>query len=136
MSFGSSSWRHFDSTTDPLMKGLSPELMDLLDDGRERSGVPFYLTSGRRSIEENMNAGGIRDSAHVLGLAADLRVDTPTDLWKMVKGLQDSGAKRLVIGVRIYPDGTVEYFNLHVDIDYTRPTPVLSVKRYPFGLVA
>lgn len=121
-------WKFFAPDTDPLIIGLDEKLVDLLDEGRENAGVPFHLTSGRRSAEHNEAVGGVADSAHISGLAADIAIYDGAMLKKALHGLLDAGALRLVIGVR-HEAGQTVYHNLHVDIDETKPVGVF-VKMY------
>lgn len=49
--------------------------MDILVTVREEAGFPFIINSGARCAEYNAKIGGsISDSAHVLGVAADIGV--------------------------------------------------------------
>lgn len=120
-------WRYF---KDSEVAGLEKEVVAKLDMARHKAGVAFVITSTRRTPEANAAAGGVPDSAHLKGLAADLHVADSQSLYKMVDALIDSGFKRLVIGINIGPDGKVLYHNLHCDLDDSLPTPVLAVKRY------
>ncbi len=112
------------------VEGLETEVVAKLDMARHRAGVPFVITSTRRTPEQNLAAGGVSDSAHLKGLAADLHVEDSASLFHMVDGLIYAGFKRLVIGIKIDVDGKVAYHNLHCDLDDSLPTPVLSIKRY------
>ena len=64
----------FDS---PDLKGSGQKMdkvfLKLLDQARDRAGVPFKILSGYRTIEHNLNvAGGRVGSSHLFGLAADI----------------------------------------------------------------
>ncbi len=59
--------------TDKEIVGLKPELVKILDDAREIAGVPFVISSGFRTPEENKKAGGVANSSHLSGKAVDLR---------------------------------------------------------------
>lgn len=109
--------------------GLETEVVAKLDAARHKAGVPFRITSTRRTPEQNLAVGGVPDSAHTKGLAADLAVPDSRSLFKMVSALLEVGFQRLVIGIRIQ-DGKVVYHNLHCDLDSSLPHPVLAVKRY------
>lgn len=122
-------WRHFSIKKDPLIAGLKTELVDLADEARERAGIPFIITSGRRTEARNAEVGGVPGSAHVQGLAIDVRASSSEEVWRIVKGLLEAGAQRIVIGITL--DGKqVNYHNIHFDVDHTKPSPVLSVKIY------
>ena len=49
------------------------ELIVLLNAIRSRYGKPIVVTSGYRSPEHNEKVGGVKNSYHTLGLAADIR---------------------------------------------------------------
>lgn len=110
--------------------GLETEVVAKLDQARHKAGIPFKITSARRSIEQNASAKGVPDSAHLRGLAADLAVTDSNALFFMISALLEVGFKRLVIGIRIDDNGKVVYHNLHCDLDNSLPTPVIAVKRY------
>ena len=122
-------YRWFAPETDPLMIGVDPALMSIADNARQNSGVPFILTCGVRTPEHNAEVGGVADSAHISGNAIDLAVFDSTHLYKMVNGLLQASAQRLVIGIRI-EGGKVVYHNLHVDNDTTKPSPLIAVRLY------
>ena len=52
--------------------GMSPVLLQKLDDLRVMLGRPIYVTSGYRCPYHNANVGGVSNSQHVLGKAADI----------------------------------------------------------------
>ena len=117
--------------TEEEIAGLDPELIAMLDRARHKAGIPFIITSGRRSIESNDAAGGVSDSAHVSGRAVDLRCHNSEGCFKIIDALLDEGATRIVIGIKPSGKNTDEFYhNIHVDNDPTKPSPVLSVKLY------
>ena len=122
-------WRYF---TEAEVAGLDNELVAKLDQGRFISEIPYKLTSTLRFPGANLAAGGVQDSAHISGKAADLHVDNSQDLFKLVKGLMEVGIQRFVIGIKPDPANPRGYAfqNLHVDIDSSKPTPCLTVKFY------
>ena len=52
--------------------GIDSRLFDLLDEMREYFGVPMYITSGYRCPAHNAEVGGVPNSQHVMGIAADI----------------------------------------------------------------
>ena len=54
---------------------IDKRLVDVLDRIRERLGVPITVNSGYRCPEHNEEVGGVSDSQHVLGTAADITYD-------------------------------------------------------------
>lgn len=120
-------WNYF---TEDEVAGLETELIAKLDAARHLAGIPFTITSTLRTAKQNADAGGVADSAHLRGMAADLAVQDSNSLFKMISALLQAGFQRLVIGIRLNPEGKVVYHNLHCDIDLTLPHPVIAVKRY------
>ena len=71
-------YTYFNPTSDPLMVGVSPTLMEIADKARGIAGIPFEITSGLRTVAENEAAGGVSNSAHLSGLALDVAVTDAT----------------------------------------------------------
>ncbi len=93
------------------IKGLKPELVKMLDVARGLAGVPFKITSGFRTKEENEKLkGSVEDSAHLVGLAVDLACPDSSYRFKMIKGLLDAGFTRIGVGKNF----------LHIDCDTTK----------------
>lgn len=105
-------WRHFQNSE---VVGLDLELVAKLDMAREQAGVPFEITSGVRTTDQNLEAQGVTHSSHLAGLAVDLRCNNSLDRYHMVKALLDVGFKRL----GIYD------FHLHADLDPNLPSEVI-----------
>lgn len=55
--------------------GMNPVLLEALDDLRENLGVPVYVSSGYRCPDHNAAVGGVPNSQHVQGNAADIYID-------------------------------------------------------------
>lgn len=92
-------------------KGLSTELVNMLNEAREISGVPFIITSGYRDPQKNDGVGGVKDSAHTKGLAVDIRASDEI-LGKMIAfGLGKAGFVRAGFYTK----------HIHVDIDKEKP---------------
>ncbi|KQC10526.1 MAG: peptidase M15, partial [Candidatus Cloacimonas sp. SDB] len=53
---------------------ISANLVLKLDLARELAETPFIITSGYRCPKHNREVGGVKDSAHVKGLAVDIAV--------------------------------------------------------------
>ncbi len=66
-----------DNTPSPVVVGNLTRLMATLEQVRALTG-PLRVSSGYRSPALNASVGGARDSAHVLGLAADITSPTMT----------------------------------------------------------
>lgn len=54
---------------------IDKRLVDLLDDIRERIGQPITINSGYRCEPHNKGVGGVSNSQHCLGTAADITYD-------------------------------------------------------------
>lgn len=63
---------HIFNEPDTIITSNLDELMSLLDKFRAYYGKPIKVTSGYRSIELNAKVGGVKNSAHTVGYAADL----------------------------------------------------------------
>lgn len=78
---------------------VKQELVDFLNQLRLRFGKALVVTSGYRSPEHNKAVGGVADSYHTQGLAADIRPEDQKDLpalWELCRRLNVTG------GVGIY----------------------------------
>lgn len=54
--------------------GMSPNLIYILEELREYFGKPVLITSGLRCAKHNNNIGGVTNSAHTKGKAADIYI--------------------------------------------------------------
>jgi len=102
------------------VRGLDPGLVSLLDYARQLAGVPFVITCGLRTPEENVAVGGAANSAHLRGLAVDLRAHDSESRFLILAALFKVGFRRFEV---VAADGHV-----HVDIDPSLPTPRFVVK--------
>ena len=102
---------------DEERKGLSEELIQMLNFARAFAGIPFILTSGYRTPEENELAGGVSDSSHIKGLGVDIYADTGSKKWNIINGLMIAGFNR----IGIYDK------HVHTDIDETKPGDVIWI---------
>lgn len=78
--------RGIDNTPSPVVVANLTRLAATLEKVRALTG-PVLVSSGYRSFELNAAVGGARDSAHTLGLAADITVSgmTPRELAKAIR---------------------------------------------------
>lgn len=103
---------------DHEIEKLNIQLVMLLDYAREKAGIPFVITSGFRTEEENDIAGGVSNSAHLKGLAVDIRAKTSQERFKIVSALFDVGFPR----IGVYKT------HIHADLDATLPQKVLFLE--------
>lgn len=91
---------------------MQPCLLDGINLARGEAGIPFIVTSGYRCAEYNKKIGGVVDSAHTRGYAADIAIN---DLNKdaIVNALKKH-FRRVGIASNF----------VHVDCDPDKPTPV------------
>jgi uncharacterized protein YcbK (DUF882 family) len=89
------------------MKSVAIELQK----ARNIAGFPFFITSGYRGYQQNIDAGGSADSFHKKALAADLKIQgiTGPQMYKFFYVLMDLGY--------IKNGGLIQYYNrIHYDI--------------------
>lgn len=102
------------------IEGLDTELVAKLDWARSRAGIPFVITSGKRTQEENEQVAGVDASAHLKGFGVDLRCRNSQDRFKMIQALLLVGFNRIGIYEK---DG-----HIHADIDKSLPQNVMWVE--------
>ena len=69
---------------------ITPALIKGLQELRDYLGMPIIIGSGTRCPEHNAAVGGTRNSYHVKGYAADIRVDglTPKELMRAAEQIK------------------------------------------------
>lgn len=82
------------------------ELIVLLNAIRSRFKKPIIVNSGYRSHEHNAKVGGVKNSTHVQGIAADIRPEDLKDLEELQK-----------IADELNPHGGVGFYNTFVHVD-------------------
>ena len=70
---------HFNSTEFACKDGcgasdVEPALIKVLEGVRAHFNQPVIIVSGRRCAKHNQNVGGAKQSQHLLGTAADIKV--------------------------------------------------------------
>ena len=100
-----SNWNFF---TDADGAGMDKELMAMLDMARGKAGVPFQITCGLRTPEQNSALPeAVQDSAHLTGNGVDLACSDSPTRFKMVKALLDSGFNRIgIYSAHIHADNS------------------------------
>ena len=82
---------------------MCPDFLELLDEARDYAGIPFVITSGFRSVDYNRELieqgfSASRNSTHLIGLAADIRVRNSSERWIILDALLEVGITRIGIG--------------------------------------
>ena len=94
---------------------IEDEFIERLDKARYVANVPFIITSGYRCPKHNEEIGGVPDSAHVKGLAADIKCTDSSSRFKIVDAAIACGLKRIGIGADF----------IHLDYDLEKPRPII-----------
>ena len=95
-----------DGAESPYPHVVQDCLIDLLNDIRTDFGKPVIVNSAYRSEEHNEAVGGVKNSFHTQGLAADIRPRKQSDL----DDLYHSACKH-------NPDGGVGRYDTFVHVD-------------------
>ena len=123
--------KYFSKEADPLIEGLEGSILRLIDDARGKAGVPFRITSGRRSPDSNSGQkDSVKNSAHLTGRAVDLDCRDSHRLWCMIFGLMNVGARRIGVYVTRCEDNPNRLIprHIHVDDDPDKPQEVLFLQ--------
>jgi hypothetical protein len=99
-------YKYFNPAQDPKMVGLSNTLMQMLDDAREIAGIPFIITSGIRTQEENAELDMPNSKGHLDGFDVDILCLDSIQAFLIVLGAYKAGFKRIGHGTR----------HIHLDI--------------------
>lgn len=74
-----------DNTPSPeVVKNLELLVEKILDVAREQLGQPIYVNCGYRCEEVNKLVGGVKNSQHILGKAADIWAKDMKKLWEIL----------------------------------------------------
>lgn len=94
---------------------MSPDLISSLERLELHLGRELVYNSGYRCPACNKNAGGSSNSAHLRGLAVDIRCVSSADLFELVENAIILGWRRIGIGKSF----------VHFDVDLTLPQDVI-----------
>lgn len=94
---------------------LNPHLVSLLKSAQALCGFQFLITSGFRSRSYELSKGRSGSSSHCKGLAVDIGVNDSYERYKVLLSLGFLGAPRLGVGKTF----------IHIDIDETKPNPIM-----------
>lgn len=80
--------KNIDNTpTEEVIENLK-KVMYILDMVRVHIGKPIFVNSGYRCRKLNNLVGGVRESMHIRGLAADFQTDRIEDIDRMLEFLK------------------------------------------------
>ena len=101
-------------------KKMHPDILEMLDQARDKYDKPIRITSGYRTkkYNESLSARGYKaspNSSHLKGLAADIACTSSVDRYHLINCLLDVGFKRI---------GIANTF-IHVDIDTEKANEVI-----------
>jgi len=99
------------------LSSMNKAFCNRLDYARAISKTPYSLNRSLSCAAHNKLVGGLDNSAHLTGHAADIRADNSVERYKILLGLIKAGFKRI---------GVYKTF-IHVDDDETKPTGVVWV---------
>jgi len=94
-----------------------PGLIDALEKLRSIYGKPIRILSGLRCEKYNLKVGGVSNSAHLRGKAADILVPSSEDRYVLLKA-----------ALGIFRRVGVYHGFLHLDVDDSLPQDVCWVK--------
>lgn len=94
---------------------VDPRLISLLENARTLYHHPITISSGFRCPAHNAEVGGLPNSAHLTGEAADIICAFSADRYQMIRIFISLGATRIGVGKGF----------LHVDVSRTLPQGVL-----------
>ena len=82
---------------------FNKELFDLLQKNRDRINEPIYILSGHRCPEHNKKEGGVKNSKHITGWAADIYCGSMNakQLMAKLKGFDYMYTKTKVVHVQL-----------------------------------
>ena len=99
-----------DNVNDRFYK-LDSKLVEIFKKIEKDYGETLTIKSGFRDKETNEKMGGASNSAHLRGLAIDIKFNTPNR--EGIKKLITLATKHGILGIGVYRDAK----DLHIDID-------------------
>ena len=93
---------------------MDATFLQMLDDARGIAGISFNITSGYRTEMHNQKVGGVSNSSHLIGKAADIAVKNGNERYIILNSLIKAGFRRF---------GVAKTF-IHCDNDETKKNSV------------
>lgn len=101
-------YKYFNPKSDPLMVGIKPEVMAVLDKVRDLSATPIKITSGLRTPAQNTAVNGSPTSAHLKGLAVDFLCTDNIKRDAFLRAIYNCGTKVFL---------EIAKSHIHIDLD-------------------
>lgn len=79
------------------LQDMNQEFIDMLDSAREIAGIPFVLTSAKRTVKHEKEKGRSGTGAHTLGCAGDIECTNSRERFIIVAALLKAGFTRIGI---------------------------------------
>lgn len=95
---------------------INLELVEKLQRLRNETHIPLVIASGVRCPEHNKKSGGKVNSAHVFGLATDIRCLDAGTRFRLISS---------IFYLRLFQRVGIDKTFIHVDIDKTKPNQVI-----------
>ncbi len=106
---------------------MHPDFMEKLTKVKRLVNLPsFTINSGLRSHRHNKKVGGVANSSHLFGRAADIHTPNPWYQRRVARAAVKAGFTRMGIGKNF----------IHIDDDPTKPQPAVwgyGGKKPPFN---
>lgn len=84
-------------TSEGSASNMDSTFLSMVDNAREYAGIPFRITSGFRTKAHNAYVGGVENSSHLYGYAADIACSSSQERELIVAALIKAGFRRLGI---------------------------------------
>lgn len=95
---------------------IQPQLLNKLNQARVLANTAFAIKSGARCVKHNAAERGKKNSAHLRGLAVDIKYKNSAQKFAILKALFDVGFNRLGDNQKL--------MFIHCDIDTSLPQDV------------
>lgn len=109
------------------LMNIDPELLKVMDDIRTMVGHGLIISSGSRCPTHNESEGGKKNSAHLTGLAVDIKVSGSIQRWELLDAIFTHNMMAERMGLhKVVRVGIAKTF-IHIDLDVTKPQNVIWV---------
>ena len=113
--------------TAEALKNLEQLVCNVLDPIRERWQSPIYINSGYRCPVLNRKVGGVENSYHVRGMAADITAKSVFYNTALYTEIRIMHAKGLIPLTECYLERQGFYIHVAYDPDNINPQPFIEV---------